>query len=432
MKIIKLDLNNYRCFHKASFTFSDHVNVLVGNNGVGKSSVLNALAILLSRLIWRIRSNRSTGRQFSPDDVTKKKLTTSNSITISLEDKEIIWTVGRSRAKGKKQTITNLENLSETVNRIHRGLDKKDNNFNIPLAVYYSVNRAVLDVPLRIRKTHIFEPSAAYDDALSDKRKENDFRLFFEWFRNREDLENENRRYLNSKFKPDNFEFPDMQLEAVRKALSVLMPDFKELQVRRSPLRMVVNKSGVTFEITQLSDGEKCMLAMVGDLARRLALANPGLDDPLLGAGVIMIDEIELHLHPAWQRVILSKLGEAFPRCQFIVSTHSPQVLSEVTPENIWILTQDRESDEIKCQRPSQTFGLDSCEILEEVMVTPSRNLEVSKHIEHIFDLIDNDKFERAKEEIARLKTKVRGSLPDIVQAEAMITMLEDDSEVAE
>lgn len=427
MKVNELKLNNFRGFKDVSLSFSSQINVLVGVNGVGKSSILNAIAILLSRLIWRIRSNKSTGRQFDPKDVMYGQSKTSNTIKICLDEEEIVWTVGRYRLKVKNQTITNLENLNRIVTTIHERLAHNE-AYNIPLAVYYSVNRAVLDVPLRIKKTHIFDPLAAYDDALTDKRKENDFRLFFEWFRNREDLENENRRYQDGLIKPENWEFPDRQLEAVRRALSILMPEFKELQVRRNPLRMVVKKNGQLFEIGQLSDGEKCLLAMVGDLARRLALANPYLDNPLHGKGVVLIDEIDLHLHPAWQRIVLSKLTEAFPNCQFIVSTHSPQMLGEVYPSDVILIHQDKVTLNITCVKPKQMYGLSSCEILEEWMDTNRRNVYVEEKINKIFELIDNEQFANARQCIEQMYEELQGDTPDLVRANALLAMLAPDA----
>jgi predicted ATP-binding protein involved in virulence len=86
-----------------------------------------------------------------------------------------------------------------------------------------------------------------------------------------------------------------------------------------------------------LSDGEKCLLAMVGDLARRLAIANPDYPDALQGEAIVLIDEIELHLHPSWQRNIIPALKRTFPKCQFIITTHSPQVLSYIQPKNIYL-----------------------------------------------------------------------------------------------
>lgn len=93
---------------------------------------------------------------------------------------------------------------------------------------------------------------------------------------------------------------------------------------------MVVNKGSLTISVDLLSDGEKCTLALIGDLARRIALANPNRDNPLDGEGIVLIDEIELHMHPSWQRRVLGVLKRVFPNIQFIVTTHSPQILGEV------------------------------------------------------------------------------------------------------
>ena len=160
------------------------------------------------------------------------------------------------------------------------------------LDAYYPVNRAVLDIPLRIKERHSFDLLSAYSDSLTGGAN---FRAFFEWFREREDLENENRKYADQLIKPEGYQFPDRQLEAVRAALMLFMPEFTNLTVRRNPLRMEVEKNGKTLRVNQLSDGEKCLMAMVGDLARRMAIANPVRPNPLEGEGIILIDEIDLH-----------------------------------------------------------------------------------------------------------------------------------------
>ena len=101
---------------------------------------------------------------------------------------------------------------------------------------------------------------------------------------------------------------------------------------------MLINKNGLDLPVNTLSDGEKCLFSLVGDLARRLALANPNLTDPLQGSGIVLIDEIDLHLHPAWQRKIVGQLKDTFPNCQFIITSHSPQVLGELPASDIFIL----------------------------------------------------------------------------------------------
>ena len=129
----------------------------------------------------------------------------------------------------------------------------------------------------------------------------------------------------------------------------VMLNDCTNIKVARKPrLRMKVEKNGINLDVSQLSDGEKCTMTLFGDLARRLCIANPRLDDPLKGDGVVLIDEIELHMHPSWQRMVLPKLQETFPNIQFIITTHSPIVLSEVDDRfNVYYL----QSDEKRCYR---------------------------------------------------------------------------------
>ena len=110
------------------------------------------------------------------------------------------------------------------------------------------------------------------------------------------------------------------------------MGGFENLRVQEEPLRLLVDKDGEALDLSQLSDGERSFLAMICDLGRRLALANPLLDNPLHGAGVVLIDELELHLHPKWQREVPEKLRRTFPNIQFIATTHSPFVIQALRP----------------------------------------------------------------------------------------------------
>ena len=119
---------------------------------------------------------------------------------------------------------------------------------------------------------------------------------------------------------------------AFNKALAFFLEGFSELRVEDSPLRLTVSKGSFRLPLNQLSDGERSFLAIISDLVRRLSLANPDLDDPLHGAGIVLIDELELHLHPTWQRQVVEKLRTTFPNIQFIATTHSPFVIQSLRP----------------------------------------------------------------------------------------------------
>lgn len=411
MKIREISIQNYRGIGSTPFTtaIDPQLTVFIGTNGIGKSTILDAVSIIFSRIINQIKFKKSSGIPFKETDIPSGRFDETIISFLSSEEKE--WRIRRQKSPAKVLFQFDKDYIEHITDRI----TTTEHNCSIPIFVHYNTNRAVLDIPLRIRKKHEFSLLETYDDTLMGGTK---FRHFFEWFRNREDLENELKK------EHQDFAYTDKQLNAVRQAIESILSDFSGLSVRRNPLRMVVKKRDQELRVDQLSDGEKCMLAMVGDLARRLAIANPTLPQPLHGEGIVLIDEIELHLHPAWQRMILGKLCEIFPNCQFIVSTHSPQTVGEVSHRHIRILEKDTEN-QLTARIPDQALGLTSGEILEELMHTPKRDEDISKKLDAIYKLIDDEDFGVAKDQISALKTELNGSIPEIVRMEGLITMLE-------
>jgi predicted ATP-binding protein involved in virulence len=191
------------------------------------------------------------------------------------------------------------------------------------------------------------------------------------------------------------------------------------LRVQRSPLRMTVTKDNEQLIINQLSDGQKCLMAMVGDLARRIAIANPGLSDPLQGTGVVLIDEIELHLHPGWQYEIIPALTRTFPNCQFIVTTHSPIVLSQVKPEGIFCL--EKRDGKVIAYHPDSSYGRDTNRILEDLMGVPERPQMFKDKLKELFRFIDAGDLEKAKELQHHLETEIGLDEPEFARADVLI-----------
>ncbi|MEH2027889.1 AAA family ATPase [Nostoc sp.] len=410
MKVKRLQMQFFRGIGNLTLDFHQtEPTILIGINGVGKSSVLDCITILLSRFTSPIQSSTASGRIFTKEDVTNRRLITRNEITISVDSQEVIWSLTKWKQRSGKYAGSSLMDLRKLLEKVQQEL-RSNPKLNLTVIIYYDVNRAVLDIPLRIRrKKYSSEQIHAYDQALTGGKI--DFRFFFEWFRNQEDLENESLR--------DNPNDRDKLLETVRKAIYLLLPEFSNLRVRRSPLRMTVKKQGQELIINQLSDGEKCLLAMVGDLARRLAIANPGLPDPLQGDGVVLIDEIELHLHPKWQREIIPALTRTFPNCQFIVTTHSPQVISQVKPEGIYILEKTDEG--VVAKRPESSFGRDSNRILEDLMDVPARPQEIKESLLELFRLIDAGNLEGARQLRQQLANEIGADEPEFVKADVLI-----------
>ena len=187
-----------------------------------------------------------------------------------------------------------------------------------PLTVYYTTDRAGYRLPKKLPTEVQRGQAAAYSGALFNRTV--NFRDFMVRYRSAITVERterwDNPNYLG-----------DRAVAAISCALTTFLGDFENLRVEEEPLRLLVDKTGESFDLSQLSDGERSFLAMICDLGRRLTLANPMLDNPLHGAGVVLIDELELHLHPKWQREASEKLRRIFPNIQFIATTHSPFVI---------------------------------------------------------------------------------------------------------
>ncbi len=419
-KIDIIQLHNFRGIRRLDIDL-DNITIFVGNNGAGKSTILDAIAILLSWVIARVRHTGASGRLIQEIDIhnqAKYSLLKLQLGSAKNRDEIVQWQLVKGRAGAPKpMESSELQNVSLYAKAIQNNLEQDQ---TLPTFVYYPVNRAVLDIPLQIRTKHFFDnPLEAHADALTSGVN---FRHFFEWFRHREDFENERKL---EQLEQDTTIFIDKQLDAVRQALQHFLPDLAEFKVRRIPLRLSVKKRGIEIQVDQLSDGEKCLIAMIGDLARRLAIANPQANEPLKGFGVVLIDEIELHLHPAWQRNLIRQLAQTFPNCQFLLSTHSPQILGEVSGKNVRLLHS--KEGEVTCSTPDQALGLDSSEIIEELMNATKRDLDTTKDLSSIFNLIDEENFILARQEISRLKMRLNGSIPEIVRAEALIAMLDRD-----
>ena len=418
MRIKSIKLINYRGAVSLNIDFHRQLNVFIGVNGAGKSTILDSLAIMLSWLVNRLKNTNASGQQISKTEINNGQGTAIIEITGLTEDsQEITWKIVKTRTgyihAGER---SNFSQLNEYTQQIQRQITEHQGEINLPLFVYYSVNRAVLDIPLKIKTKHQFDSLSAYENALTSG---SDFRTFFEWFREREDLENENRKYQYDPIKPEGFCFPDPQLEAVRETIERFLPDFTNLSVRRNPLRMEVTKKNEIVTVNQLSDGEKCLIAMLGDLARRMAIANPQNPDPLTGNGVIIIDEIDLHLHPQWQRFVVPKLLEVFPNCQFFISTHSPNIITHVQPESLHFMEQTEMG--IKVHTVQESYGKNVDRILEDLMgLETTRPKEIAEALKDIYEQISQNQLEAAKNNINDLRAKIQND-PELIKAEVII-----------
>jgi predicted ATP-binding protein involved in virulence len=454
MFIKQLKLTGYGPFKEASIDLWSEkkpdrkITVLIGENGVGKSSILEALMTLLSWLPARIRNERNPGSPITELKINNDFSCSTAALSVFALDEDYSWSLSKTRKGIKAKTERSLSDVSNLAAIFSKNFFEFEDS-SLPFIGYYPTERCVLDIPLKIRTKHSFTQIDGYDNALT---RGIDFRRFFEWFRNREDIHNEGKvdfdeilpfidikgfwhflpiykqqkefnfeeivRFIDKdKLKKRNIALynriqqrdqllNDPQYFAVLRALEIFMPGYSGLRIERKPrLRMVidrVDKGRQTLDILQLSQGERSLLALVGDIARRLAIMNPGLPDPLLGEGVVLIDEIELHLHPRWQRTIIRHLRKTFPNCQFILTTHSPLVISD--PDNIQVLTL--KNGEIR-ELPN-LYGMDVEQVFLEIMDTPLRHPALQKKIDALLEAIQDRELDKAK----KLRQELAAILP--------------------
>lgn len=297
MKISRIHLYNFRGISDLQLNLDKKSTVLFGINGVGKSTVLRGIDLLYANIIARLLKSSKLLAELTMDDIkigkAKAKISANFSFSTGENMEYYRWI---EILRGKMHSKTALKTIVEYFREqyITENYEDESGNLivvedikNMPVFVNYGVNRQVIDVPVKVPKQTDFSKLSAFDKAIESKI---DFSSLFEWFRWKEDLENQ------EKVTGQNIEYENRDLRAVRSAMSAMFDNFNGIRVERQTPTMILEKDGILLNLNQLSDGEKCTIALFGDLARRLAIANPTLDNPLEGEG----------------------------------TTHSPQVLGEV------------------------------------------------------------------------------------------------------
>lgn len=322
MRIRELILHNFRGFSgPVTFRFADRFTVVAGINGRGKTALLDAIALLASRFLPLVSPARSGYRTIDSSEVHIGAEIAELSMKVNCAGIPLEYKLSYTKARRKQVTTRLTAAVRRAVQTAYGDPNRADDA--APLAVYFTTDRAGYRLPTVLPNEVPTGQAAAYAGALQNRTV--NFRDFMARYRTAIVLENEERR--------DNPSFlGDRAVAAISEALEILLGGFDNLRILEDPLRLVVDKGGVTFDVSQLSDGERSFLALVCDLGRRLALANPRLENPLHGSGVVLIDEIELHLHPKWQREVVGKLRRIFPNIQFITTTHSPFVIQSLRP----------------------------------------------------------------------------------------------------
>ena len=401
MKLERVEIENYRAIKKLDLLLDPALTVLHGTNGHGKTSVLCAIAAGLGSIPMLLPEISSVG--FRKTDRRGQR-----PLRVMLRTcDEIEWIrrmsgpqeASRPRTATKRRILQRLtvrtsairrRTLKEAIQNIVVADREGAEPLDLPIVAFYDTDRAVFDAPHRRRgfKTE-FPRYAALEGALVSRTN---FREFFKWFYA---MENEE---LREKKERRDWDYQLPELKAVRKAIERMAPGVSDPRIKLRPLRFAVSLDSEVgkpeeLALDQLSGGYRIVLALAADLARRMAQGNPHLADPLESEAVVLIDEVDLHLHPKWQQRILVDLRRTFPNTQFIVSTHSPQVLTTVPPEQIVELRRE-EGRIVAVRPPAPTFGAEAGDVLFTVMRVDERpaaeHNEFVKKLDEYLRLVDD------------------------------------------
>lgn len=317
MRIRELTLNNFRVFaDPPPFQFGDRFTIVAGINGRGKTALLDGLALLCSRFLPIVSPARSGYRRINRSELHMEAQSAELAMKVNCAGIPLEFKLTYT-GENRKIVRTAIPMAVRHEVRNAYGDPTRDDDA-APLVVYYTTDRAGYRLPRTLPHEIPRGQSAAFTGALFNRTV--NFRDFMARYRSAIALEDGERR-TNPNF------IGNRAVEAISMALTTFLGGFENLRVEEDPLRLLVDKEGTSLDLTQLSDGERSFVALVCDLGRRLALANPLLENPLHGAGVVLIDELELHLHPKWQLDVVENLRSTFPKLQFIVTTHSPFIL---------------------------------------------------------------------------------------------------------
>lgn len=416
MIVTRFELAYVRAIKAAEFHFQPGFNLIVGVNGVGKTSVLDALGVCLSDIVKHANGLRYRVRTFSPTDVTvgAKALTVHSDVQLDGSEYTYVAhtpreaSVAQRRKAGQPReqrydTPVMAGFIGDVPSRLTRSKG------GLPLAVLFSTRRALTTAREPSNMAAAGGIAAACADAFANRS----LRLgeFAAWMRMQHTLaaEQPSARHVLASFEA---------------AVSRFLPEYSNLRVdkRKSP-QLLINRCAVPLPVAQLSDGERGTLSIVLDLTRRLAQANPAMKDPAAEAeAVVLIDEIELHLHPTWQRRIVTNLTETFPKCQFIATTHSPQIIGEVEHDRIQIMANG------EVYAPTHSFGVDSSRVLEEIMDAYPRTRDVAALITKISQAVGDNRYDDARTLLALLSPRLGENDPEVTRIQTLLDFMEGDA----
>lgn len=434
LRIDTLRLTNYRCFAKLDVSFHPQLTVLVANNGQGKTAVLDAIATALGPFVSAF--DEGVDCAFAQDDIRLLRTGGDNTMElakggVALEASGLVdfqpATWSRQLAGRKARTTRKDAHVLTTwgkalQDRVRQETEAQTTGTCLPLVACYPTDRLWNIRRLPYKKLPRTSRMVGYTHCLESG---SDFRLMADWFSYWSISALEHQQKVLQGLREALPSTADNAIEAVRKATDCCLKPSGWCHLDFSlELRELVasHPDHGELPVGMLSDGIRSMLTLVADIAFRMVKLNPNLGPYATSRtnGIVLIDEVDMHLHPAWQQTVLTSLREAFPCIQFIVTTHSPQVTTTVPAESMRILTSDG-----MMAAPAGTEGAEAGRLLESVFGVdprPEHNL-ATKELRRYLKLVDDGqwKTDEALGLRKRLDQRYQGEEPALLEADLLI-----------
>lgn len=433
MKINRIELKNFKKYESFALDLHPQFTLLVGENGSGKTTILDALAIAAS--VWLIdvpdsslvnsrRGIRKTEIHIVPEKIGERvqffeKLPVEITSQGVIDNNTVSWVRSINPKGDRKRRVRKALDLIQSI----YAREQSGERVLCPILAYYGAGRAWLPSNKRVENKKEMTRAkrwAAFYDCFSERIR---FTELLNWFRAETIAKGNNNGVWRPGFK------------AVHYAILQCLPGANDVWFDGDLEQVVVRINNQEQPLDNLSAGQRMLVAMIADLAIKVVTQNAflipstneanqkeeGLPRVLAETpGLVLIDELDVHLHPAWQRIIATCLKNTFPKVQFVCTSHSPQVIGEVQPDEIRLLNDNG------CTIPSQAFGMDSNRVLEEIMHAPTRNAETDKMLGGLSTLIDKEKFADAQDLIHQLEEKLHDpDDPALTHARSLISLLE-------
>ena len=412
MYVSKIRMKNFRCYTDFTMHFNPGVTVIVAENGKGKTAILDGLAITMAPYLAAFPGIKT--RNFQPNDV-RMVLDTAESrnelqiqrmkyllpVTLEMEvkaddGKSYSWKRELKTVKGRTSSSVSARLVSDYGKKVAEALNQPDDHqLLLPVIGYYGTSRMWNDSSLLKRKKVDLARSSGYVECLEPSGSYN---TFAQWFRYASESALEYDRIIVEKNLEAKNPYRQI-LKAINKAIitSIRSMGWTDLKYSFAAQNLLIcHPEKGELPLEAMSDGARSVISMAADIAYRMARLNPDLgeDVTLNTPGIVLIDEVDMHLHPSWQQTVVNDLIKAFPKVQFIVTTHSPQVLTSVPAECIRILHWD--NDLVDIEEPSFSLGAESSQLLRDIQHVESRpsSLPIVKTLQRYLQLVNEDKWD--------------------------------------